>query len=192
MEANSIATRTVEEFIEEVSSQNHAMAGAVIALSAAQVAALGQACLQISLNLSDSMDETIATRIETLVKIKNQLLQWCNRDANAIAEFVALRDAGQELAGQRLLCNAPAQVSQLSIQAAGILKATRVLVNERVKDDLEMSISLLARTARAALLLLDSNLRLWPNLDLLAEFEPILLVLETGIDKLHPRKRIRA
>ena len=91
-----------------------------------------------------------------------------------------------------MLCNAPAQVGQLSVQAAAILKAARPLVNERVKDDLEMSISLLTGTARAAMLLLDSNLRHWPDQDLLAAFEPILSDLEVGIDKINPLKRIRA
>ena len=192
MENDTIATRRVNEFIEEVSSQNHAMAGAVIALSASQAAALGQACLHISLNLLDFMDGMIANQIDTLVQIKSQLLHWCNRDANAIAEFVTLREAGLGLAGKRLLCKAPGQVGQLSVQAAAILKAARPLVNERVKDDLEMSISLLTGTARAAMLLLDSNLRHWPNQDLLAAFEPILSDLEFGIDKINPLKRIRA
>jgi len=188
---NPMTTPTVHEFIDEVSGQNHAMAGAVIALSAAQAAALGQACLQISLNLLGSSDEVMVARIETLAEIKNQLFQWYNRDANAIAEFVALREAGQELAGQHLLCKAPAQVGHLSAKAAGILQDARPIVNERVKDDLEMSINLLACTARAAVLLLDSNLRIWPEKALLVEFEPVLADLETAIDKIQPKKRIR-
>ena len=102
MENDTIATRRVNEFIEEVSSQNHAMAGAVIALSASQAAALGQACLHISLNLLDLMDGTIANQIDTLVEIKSQLLQWCNRDANAIAEFVTLRE-GRAGAGRKTI-----------------------------------------------------------------------------------------
>lgn len=191
MEDDRVTTRTVSEFIDEVSGQNHAMAGAVIALSAAQAVALGQACMQISLNGLDSGGDTVAAQIETLAEIKDQLLQWCDRDANAIAEFVALRESGQELAGQQLLCQAPAQVSLLSVRATDILKNARIYVSERVQDDLEMSVSLLAGTARAALLLLDSNLRIWPEQELLAQFELVLADLEAAIGNIQPKKRIR-
>lgn len=187
----SMIKRKVHEFIDEVSGQNHAMAGAVIALSAAQATALGHACVQISLNKLDSGDEAIASQIETLAGMISQLLEWCDRDANAIAEFVALRESGQELAGQQLLCQAPAQVSRLSVEAANILKNARTFVCEQVQDDLEMSISLLVGTARAALLLLDSNLRIWPEAELLAEFEPVLAELESEIENIQPKKRIR-
>ncbi|HID53558.1 MAG TPA: hypothetical protein EYP41_16190 [Anaerolineae bacterium] len=44
----NVTELTAVQFTAEVSRQQHAMAGAVIALSAAQAAALGQACLQIS------------------------------------------------------------------------------------------------------------------------------------------------
>ncbi len=48
---------TVRQFIEKVSDQQHSMVGAVIAASAAQVAALGEACMQISLdNQVDKLD----------------------------------------------------------------------------------------------------------------------------------------
>lgn len=184
-------TRKVHEFIEEVSSQNHAMAGAVIALSAAQATALGQACLKISINLSDADSDLNSPPIESLEMIKDELLEWCDRDANAIAEFVALRQAGEELAGQQLLCQAPAQISKLSVGAAEILKNARSVVNERVKDDLEMSISLLAGTAQVAVLLLDSNLRIWPEQALLVQFEPILSELLAAIGNIKPRQRIR-
>jgi len=182
----------VNEFIQTVSNQNHAMAGAVIALSAAQATALGQACLRISLDHSGSQDQSAAAPIKALAAVKYQLLVWCNRDANAIAELVALRDAGQELAGQQLLCQAPAQVSQLSIKAGNILQAARPLVNDRVKDDLEMSISLLASAAQTAMLLLDSNLRIWPEPALLATFEPVLADLEAGIETIQIVRRIRS
>ncbi len=187
----SMIKHKVHEFVQEVSGQNHAMAGAVIALSAAQATALGHACARISLDNLDAGDETIASQIEALAKIITQLLEWCDRDATAIAEFVALRESGQELAGQRLLCQAPAQVSRLSIDAASILKNARTFVCEKVQDDLEMSISLLAGTARAAVLLLDSNLRIWPEKDLLAEFESVLIELESNIENIQPKNRIR-
>lgn len=187
-----ITDYSIANFAEEVSQQQHAMAGAVIAAAAAQAVALGQACLQISRDDLDLRHEDVHKQIERLAAIKEALLGWCDRDANAIAEFVALREAGETLAGQRLLCDAPAQVSRLSIEVAQILQTFRPMVSERVQDDMEMSISLLAGTAQAALLLLDSNLRIWDEeRPLLAEFEPVLDGLITAIDALAPVKRIR-
>ena len=186
----AITSQTLADYIQEVSNKNHAMAGAVIALSAAQAAALGQACMRISQTDLDSSDEAGQERIEQLIQLKDELLQWCNRDAKAIEEFVALRDAGETLAGQKLLCSAPARVSRLSIDIAKMLQDFRPFVVERVRDDLEMSISLLASTAQAAMLLLDSNLRIWPEQDLLSEFDPLRAELISDIRRLDPVKRI--
>lgn len=185
-----ITSQTVAQFIQEVSDQSHAMAGAVIALSAGQAAALGQACMQISLTDLETEDLVVEAQIERLALMKDELLQWCNRDANAIAEFVALRDAGETLQGQKLLCSAPSRVSRLSIDIANMLQDFRPSVGKRVRDDLEMSISLLAGTAQAAMLLLDSNLRIWPEQALLAEFDPIRDALTADISDLSPVKRI--
>ena len=77
------------------------------------------------------------------------------------------------------------------METAVILQNFRPLVCEQVKDDLEMSIRLLAGVAQAALLLLDSNLRIWPEPDLLAEFEPVLTELDAKITALSPVERIR-
>ncbi len=188
----SITTKTVFEFVQEVSQQQHAMAGAVIALSAGQAAALGQACMQIGQNegLNHSL-QVAESPVERLDKIKMELLQWCDRDATAIAEYVALREAGDPLTGQELLCSAPAEVCRIAIEAANILQEFRPLVGEKVRDDLEMAISLLTGAAQAAMLLLDSNLRIWPDQALLAQFEPIQDKLITDIGRLSPVKRIR-
>jgi formiminotetrahydrofolate cyclodeaminase len=182
---------TAVQFTAEVSRKQHAMAGAVIALSAVQSAALGQACLQIS---RDRLGLAAAEQpIARMAEIKASLLQWCDRDADGIAEYVALREAGETLAGQRLLCHAPAEVSRLSSEATRILQDFRPLVHERVWDDLEMSLSLLAGTAQAAMLLLDSNLRIWAEeRPLLAEFEPVLAELIAAVADLAPVERIRS
>lgn len=191
---NQITQKSIRQFTTTVSHQHHAMAGAVIATSAAQAAALGRACLQISLTRRvDVLDTaTVTPLITELDRITNQLLDWSDRDATAIAEFVALREAGQELQGQQLLCQAPAEVSRLALAAATHLQAFRPQVDERVRDDLEMSITLLAGAAQAAMLLLDSNLRIWPEPALLAEYEPLRAELEARIGRLSPVTRIRA
>lgn len=186
-----ITTQTVMQLINEVSNQDHAMAGAVTALSAAQALALGQACLRITRDLDATTGEDAEKRIKDIAAIKHELLRWCQQDADAIAEFAALRDAGKEQTGKRLLCEAPAAVCRITVQAAETLQGFRAAVHERVRDDMEMSITLLAGAAQSAILLLDSNLRIWPEEDLLDEFEPVLAELLAEIEKLNPAERLR-
>lgn len=186
-----VTTQQVKQFINEVSSQKHAMAGAVTAIAAAQAAALGQACLHITKDLDQATEADAEERIEIIAAIKSELLQWCQQDADAIAEFAALRDTGKEQTGKRLLCQAPAAVCRITVQAAETLQGFRPAVHERVRDDMEMSITLLAGAARSAMLLLDSNLRIWPEKELLDEFEPILAELLTKLEALSPVDRLR-
>jgi hypothetical protein len=187
----TLTNQTAVQFVNEVSQQSHAMAGAVIALSAAQAAALGQACMQISQDDSDQHHQAVDKQIDRLSKNIHELLQWCDRDATAIADFVALREVGETLTGQQLLCQAPATIGQISIQIAGILQDFRPIVCDRVQDDLEMAIRLLAGSAQAAMLLLDSNLRIWPEPALLAQFEPVQEELAFDLGQLSPVERIR-
>ncbi|RMF04678.1 MAG: hypothetical protein D6768_02675 [Chloroflexi bacterium] len=186
-----VTGQSIRQFSTTVSNSHHAMAGAVIAASAAQAASLGYACMKISLAHGAQNVAQIAPQIKKMGVIQSDLLDLCDRDATAIAEFVAHRDAGQVLKGQTLLCRMPADVCQLSINAAQELEAFRGQVSEQVRDDMEMAISLLAAAARAALLLLDSNLRIWPEPALLQKFEPELATLETQIEQLTPVQRIR-
>lgn len=186
-----ITDQTIAQFVETVSGQNHAMAGATIAASATQAAALGLACMQISQDALEAKGMPYLEQIQRLAVVKNELLDLCDRDATAIADFVALRAAGKPLDGQRLLCQIPVDVCRYCVETAVTLQDFRPYVHERVHDDMEMSISLLTGAAQAALLLLDSNLRIWPQAILGDEFEPILGQLAQAIDQLSPVKRIR-
>ena len=186
--------KTARQFISDVSDAHHAMAGGVIAISAAQAAALGEACLQISLdNQIDRLDWTsVSACIEQMAHLKNTLTTWCDQDAATLLEYYTLTEVGDAAQGQRLLCESPAEISRLAVEGAAILQDFRPLVSEQVKDDLEMALLLLTSTGRAALLLLDSNLRIWAdNPALQKEFEPILAELETQLQQLTPVKRIR-
>ncbi|MAT41191.1 MAG: serine/threonine protein phosphatase [Anaerolineaceae bacterium] len=186
-----VTAMTGNEFISHVGSQKHAMAGAVIALSAAQAAALGKACVLISCDVQSISENQIHHLKDQLNGLIRQLKHYADQDANAIAEFVTLRESGQELKGKEFLCHLPYQVASLSIQTSKILEEFRPTVYERVRDDLEMSISLLNGTARTALLLLDSNLRIWPEEELLDQFEPLLNNLEKDIQDQNVLTRIR-
>jgi hypothetical protein len=84
----------------------------------------------------------------------------------------------------------PLEMGSLAAEAAVLLQEFRPLVLGG-QDDLEMAITLLAGAARAASLLLDSNLRLWPEAALLAEYEPALAHLREQAESVRPVERIR-
>lgn len=189
---SSITELSIKEFNKEVSLQNHAMAGAVIASAAVSAVSLGFACIRNTQRFIDENSSVYKTWLDELASIQEQLLDICDKDATAIGVLVSMRNAGQEMQGQKLLCELPARASQLSITAAQTLQDFRSHVHERVHDDLEMSINLLAGTARSALLLLDSNLRQWTDPELAAQFEPVLEGLINDIAHLDPVKRIRS
>lgn len=188
-----LTDKTIRQFIEEVSDQHYALAGAVIAASAAQAAALGEACMQISLdNQVDSLDwQDVTARIEQMLHLKNMLIEWCDQDTNAVAEYISLREAGVELSGWRVMCESPAEISRLSFEGLNLLQEFRPLVFGRVQGDLELAIRLLAGTAQTAKLLLNSNLHAWPVPALLQEFEPILAKLEQQSSQFLPVQPIQ-
>ncbi len=171
-----------------IAGQNTAMAGAVIAASAALACSLGEACVR--LNASILGEAAIGSLAERLAAIRTQLLTLADEDGAAIIAFAALRAAGKTLVGQEQLCQAPIEIARRALEAAASLQAFRPSI-QLAQDDLEMAIVLLAGAVRAATLLLDSNLRLWPEPPLLARFDPELAVLRAEAGRIHPVERIR-
>ncbi len=178
--------QTLRQFISEVTDQHHIMTGAVIAAAAAQAVALGEACMQISLdNQVDKLNwQVVTSRIEKMACLKDNLLAWCDQDAQAIIERTALREPDGDGGSPRFWCESAAEISRLSIEAVAFLQDFRPLAFADVRDDLEITINLLLGTARTAALLLDSNLRIWPIPTLLDEYEPIRAELEGRIDRI--------
>jgi hypothetical protein len=185
---------TLRHFTTHIAGQHHAMAGATIAASGALACGLGEACVQISaLALDQEVTEPHleALRVAGLLKaIRGQLLALSDEDGAAITSFAELREDGQELAGQDRLCRMPVEMGGLAADAAILLQDFRPLVRN-VQDDLEMAITLLGGTVRAAILLLDSNLRLWPEPVLLAQYEPKLAALRALAGRVQPAERVR-
>jgi formiminotetrahydrofolate cyclodeaminase len=186
-----ITGKTIRQFIDEVSDQFYPMTGVVIAAMAAQAAALAETCMQISLdNQIDKLDwPDVTGRIEQMAHIKATLLEWCNQHAEQMADFMSRTDYQAE--PRHILCDHSAEIGQLSIEAATMLQEFRPLVFAQVSDDMETTITLLVMTARAAMLLLDSNLRRWPDEALLTKYEPIRAELESQINQSTPLRRIR-
>jgi hypothetical protein len=182
----------VRQLTDHVAMQQHAMAGATIALSAALATGLGEACLRISASQVESVTDRAALTAasDRLRGIRSDLLTLADEDGAAITAFAVNRDAGGEPQGQVRLCQMPVEAGRLAVEAGLLLQRHRPLV-QRPKDDLEMAITLLFGAARAAFLLLDSNLRIWPEASLVAQFEPELAALGALIARLDPVARVR-
>ena len=187
-----LTEKSIRQFTDHIAGQTHAMAGATIAGSAALACGLGEACVRMNFPLlANAQDRPDAERTAArLVEIRGQLQGLTDEDGAAITAFAALRAAGKMLEGQGRLCQMPIEVARLSIEAVGLLQDFRPFV-QAAQDDLEMAITLLAGTMRAATLLLDSNLRLWPDPPLLAQFEPKLAALRSEAGRVKPVDRVR-
>ncbi len=191
---NPIVTElTGREFTRHISSRHHAMAGATIALSATQAAALGEACLRIT---RDQLTEAALRQradalISELADCRQRLLDLADKDGSAITAFAALREVGQELEGQDMLCAMPAEMGDLTFRAANALQAFRPLVIDQVHDDLEMALCLLTGATQSCALLLDSNLRIWPDPRLVERYEPQRAAIEANWRQLTPVARLR-
>ncbi len=188
----TITKINLQDLSFHISRQHHAMAGATIAASAALACSLGLACVRINIE-SQSAPANRALAQDTAARldaIRLALLHLADEDGAAIAVFAALRDAGHELHGQAQLCQLPVDMASLGIEAGILLQQARPLLNSH-QDDLEMSIRLLDGAVQAAILLLDSNLRIWPDSKLLEQFEPILAQLLAAISSFHPVQRVR-
>ncbi len=118
-------------------------------------------------------------------------LELADQDADAITEFAQLREAGEVLRGYELLCDGPREIADTAMEATQAMQTFRAHVCERTQDDLEFAITLMASVARAAMQLLDSNMRIWPMPELLAKYEPHVTRLAEAVGELHPVVRIR-
>jgi len=188
--ASNLTDKTFRQFIAEISDQHYTMTETVIAASAAQAAALGEVCMQISLdNQVDKLDwQDVTGRIEQMVHIKDTLLEWCNQ------EITSKRHVGGtngEAVNQQELCDYSAEIGRFSVEAATMLQDFRPMVFGPLSNDLEMAINLLAGVAHATILLLDSNLYRWPDEALLQEYEPLRAEIQAQVDQLTVVDQIR-
>ncbi len=183
-----LTENSIRQLTAHVASQGHAMAGATIAASAALACSLGEACVRINAPLLAGAEAGRVAR--RLADIREQLQALTDEDGAAITAFAALRAAGKELEGQDRLCQMPVEMARISIEAARLLQEFRPFI-QLAQDDLEMAITLLDGAARAAALLLDSNLRIWPDPTLLARYELELAGLREQMKTVYPVEAIR-
>ncbi|MCX7708054.1 MAG: cyclodeaminase/cyclohydrolase family protein [Anaerolineae bacterium] len=182
---------TFRHLTAHIASARTAMAGATIAASAALACALGEACVRLNFELLDEAGRRDAQDLAAqLSGARAKLESLCDEDGEAITAFATLRAAGETLHGQERLCEMPAAMAELATEAAIGLQGFRPFI-QVAQDDLEMAITLLDGVLRAAILLLDSNLRIWPEPVLLARFEPVLVQLRALAEDVALVQRIR-
>ena len=188
-----LSTSTLQAALDRIGDHDHCQAGGTIGVSGTFAAALAQATANATrAEQPDATRDAAAQAMRAaMARSRADFLRLADADANAILEFVALEARGEPLAGYALLCRGPQQMADLAVDAAQAMQAFRTHVCERSHDDLEFALTLMAGVARAAMQLLDSNLRIWPLPELLAEFEPHVSRLLGTIDALHPVPRIR-
>ncbi len=188
-----LSTMTLQAAVDRIGDHDHCQAGGTIGVSGAFAAALAQATANATrAEQPDAIQDVAAQAMQAaMARIRTDFLRLADADANAILELVALEERGEPLAGYALLCRGPQQMAELAVDAAQTIQVFRAHVCERSHDDLEFALTLMAGVARAAMQLLDSNLRIWPLPDLLAEFEPQVDRLIGRIDALTPVVRIR-
>ena len=179
--------------IARIGDHDHCQAGGAIGLSGALAAALAQATANATRSLQPSPEQDAAAYVmqETMMQVRSEFLRLADRDADAILELVAAEERGEPLAGYVLLCDGPQAMADLAIEAAQAMQTFRTHVCERSHDDLEFALTLMAGVARAAMQLLDSNLRIWPQPELLATYDPQIDRLLQQIESLQPMARIR-
>lgn len=189
----ALTQRTIGDALDHIAQATHCQAGAVIALGGALAAGLAQATANVSLEEGGS-DEALhaAEHMQrTMAQVRARFQALADQDDEAIAAFVALRRRGEALKGYELLCDGPREMADLAISAAHAMQDYRAHVCERTKDDLEFALVLMSNAARAAMLLLDSNLRIWPLPALIAQYDPHVARLASAINLLRPADRIR-
>lgn len=188
-----ITSQSVLEAATQIAEANHCQAGGAIGLNGAMAAALAQATANCTLvdGATGATADAAKDVQQIMARIRRRMGAIADEDAEAITTFVELRNRGEALKGYGVLCDGPRELSDLAIEATQAMQAFRAHVGERGKDDLEFAITLMAGVARAAMQLLDSNMRIWPLPDLLAKYDPEVKRLLAAIDQLQPVARIR-
>lgn len=189
----TLTQRTISDAFDHIAQATHCQAGATIALGGALAAGLAQATANASLDEGVSGESQAAARRmqHAMSQARLRFQALADQDAQAITTFVELRQRGEVLRGYDLLCDGPREMADLAIGAAQAMQAYRAHVCERTKDDLEFALALMSNTAHAAMLLLDSNLRIWPLPDLIARYDAHVTRLAAAIAALRPVTRIR-
>ena len=179
----TVSTRnSLRAALDEIRHSSHATAGFTTALAGAAAAALGQACVGISLQ-TGAGSHPVHARLGAIV---TGLEDWADDDAGALATLIAFREQGREEAGWEALMAGPVAIADLACEAAELLLGFRPSVVDHVRDDMEFAVGLLNAAARSALLIVESNLRQWRASALHARYGPETERLSRRIEAIQP------
>lgn len=173
------SSASLDSILDEIRRHDHATAGFTIASTGALAAGLGQACVGISHGDTSR-----------LAAVALGLRDLGDEDATALSRMIALRDEGQAEEGYAILIAVPMKMADLACEAAEELQRFRPRVEDHVRDDMEFALHLLAASARASLMLIESNLRQWRMPALHAKYGPETERLAQRIAALSPVERI--
>ena len=173
MELKIVTEMTIRQFVAKVSNQQHAMSGAVIAVAAAQAAALGEACVQISLdNQVDKLDwHGVSQRIAQIAELKEELIKCYDYETNVITDHLDYMVTDKSVS-PHIVFESGVHVGQLILKVIQLLEEFRPSVFSDLKNDFDITVKLLLGAAQSNGLLLNSYLQLWPDPTLVAEYEP--------------------
>jgi formiminotetrahydrofolate cyclodeaminase len=181
-----LTERTIRDFIKIVSDEHYLLPGAVIAASAAQATALGEACMQISLeNQVDTLDwQDVTARIQQMVHIKNTLFVWIDQDALALVEYNTAISDGSKPGSRKVLAEGPLEMTRLILAATKLLREFQPLAFQKLKEKSMVAVYLLIGAAQAAVHLTDTRLQEWGDPDYFREYNPVVAQLKQQIEEL--------
>ena len=152
---NAVTEKSLAEFTKYISDEHQAMAGTVIAANAAQAVALGEACIQISLDHQiDQLDwNQVNGKIEQMRHLKESLLTWVDQESGASSS-----DYEASAIDPSRLCERPFDIARLAFEAIDVLSEFRPEAYHQLSDKIDVAIQLLLGIVNGALHLLDTAL----------------------------------
>jgi len=181
-----LTDKSVRDFVREVSDQHYPLSSTVLANSAAQATALGEACMQISLEHQiDTLSwQEVAVFIEQMVDIKNTLLDWADQEVVIIASHAISVPQQSEPNNLHALTDAPAEIARLSLEAIKNLQNFRPMAYHYLEEQLEVAIHLLTGTTQAAISLLACHLHYANTANHTQKYGSVLADLQKQVEQL--------
>ncbi len=186
--------KVIADLVKDVSDQHYVMSGTITAITAAQATALGEACMQISLeNQLDTLNwSDVTARIEHMGNVKKSLLEWSEQDMKAMATYNQSLVNNVMPIGRQTLAESAAEIARLSLVAVEMLQDFQHMAYNDMREKLMVAVHLLLGSAQAAIHLLGSYLDEWNNPNFVLEYKPVLDLLKQKAERCQSREPLYA
>ena len=153
--AHYLLQKTVHQFISDISDQHQAITNIVITVCGAQLVALGEACMQISLDHQvDVLDwQDVSSRIAEMARIKEALIA-CG-DMALAQEIEPFDETGLNQQQLELTCKSLAESASLMVSAVNILQDFEPMMLTQVQKDVKIAQNLMMGVVQSAVGLLE-------------------------------------